>query len=111
MFNQPNAPDEAQSAWDGVPEPQAKVPFMVDDPKDGGFTVLAELEVAGLDVSEMIYMVGGVWRVTVEDTDEDEETTSALLNVEIDRRYDANEVRTAVTKLLENLYRLDSAEE
>ncbi len=97
--------------WKDVPEPEQQVPFIVDDVKDFEFTVTAEDEVAGFDVGDMIYLVGGVWRVLIDDQDEDEEVTSVMYRVMVDRRYKPEEVRQAVIKLLENLYAHDETED
>ena len=98
--------------WQDVPEPAQRVPFLVEDSKEETdrafeFNVIAEQEVAGFDVGDMIYLVGGVWRVLIDDQDEDEEITSVTYQVLVDHRYDPKEVRAAVTKLLENLYAND----
>jgi hypothetical protein len=84
--------DEA-AIWQGVPETQPEVNFIVDEPKGNEFTVVTDKEVAGYDVIELIYMLDGVWRVTIQDLeDEDSEQEN---------------VQQAVRKLLENLYLLD----
>lgn len=102
--------------WQNVPEPAQRVPFLVEDARDEAdkafeFAVIAEQEVAGFDVGDMIYLVGGVWRVLIDDQDEDEEITSVTYQVQVDHRYDPKEVRAAVTKLLENLYANDKEED
>jgi hypothetical protein len=91
--------------WATVPEPEQEVNYIVDPIKDNEFTVVADTEVAGYDVAELIYMVGGVWRVTVDDQD-DEDQPSAVYSVLVDRRFKAESVRDAVSKLLENLYNM-----
>src|SRR5215510_13151762 len=95
--------------WKDVPEPKQKFPFVVEDaPTEDNsafaFSVTAEQEVAGFDVGDMIYLVGGVWRVIIDDQDEDEETTSVVYRVIVDHRFDPADVRQAVTRLLQNLY-------
>ena len=94
--------------WVDVPEPKEQCNFIVDEAKDNVFTVLVDKSVAGYDVAETIYFVGGIWRIVANDTDDDEDVPSSLLEVTVDRRYKVEEVRAAVTKLLENLYRLES---
>jgi len=95
---------EQDEVWQGVPDPDQSTKFIVDAAKDNEFTVVVDREVAGFDVIEMMYMINGIWRVNVEDQDDDEEVPSVLLNVTIDRRFNVEQARTAVTKLLENLY-------
>lgn len=100
--------DEA-AIWQGVPETQPEVNFIVDEAKGNEFTVVTDKEVAGYDVVELIYMLDGVWRVTIqdlEDEDSDDENPGVVLNVILDRRYKAENVQQAVRKLLENLYLL-----
>ncbi len=105
MFNRSDYKNSA--LWDGVPEPVEQNDFIVDEAKDSGFTVLVDQAVAGYDVTELMYLVGGIWRIVVNDTDDDEEVPSVLLEVTVDRRFKVDEVRAAVTKLLENLYSLE----
>lgn len=95
---------EQDEIWQGVPDPDQTVKFIVDPAKDNDFIVVVDREVAGYDVIEMMYMINGVWRVNVEDQDDDEEVPSVILNVTIDRRFNVEQARSAVTKLLENLY-------
>jgi hypothetical protein len=95
---------EDESIWQGVPEPEPQVAFIVDEPENGEFTVVAHKEVAGHDVAETIYDIDGVWRVRVDDLDDHPELPSAVFSVVVDRRYKVDEVRQAVIKLLENLY-------
>lgn len=95
---------EEFNIWQNVPDPQQQKVYIIDEPKENEFTVLVELEVGGYDTLEMLYMINGVWRVNVEDQDDDEETPSALLNITVDRRFSVQEVHAAVTKLIENLY-------
>ncbi len=95
------------AVWSGVPEPKQEVDFVVDEVKDGGFTILCDREVANYDVIDLLYMIGGIWRITIEDQDEDEEVPSVLLDVTLDRRFKADEVRQAASKLLENVYKLE----
>ena len=107
---------EESVIWENVPEPTQKVPFIIEDVKEEEnttfeFTVTAEQEVAGFDVGDMIYLVGGVWRVLIDDQDEDEELTSVKYHIQVDHRYDPKEVRAAVTKLVENLYANEKEEE
>jgi hypothetical protein len=94
--------------WVNVPEVIQERDFIVDEAKDNVFTVLVDQNVADYDVAEAMYLVGGIWRIVANDTDDDEEVPSMLLEVTVDRRFKVEEVRTAVTKLLENLYRLES---
>ncbi|MBX3084931.1 MAG: hypothetical protein KF716_25070 [Anaerolineae bacterium] len=95
---------EQDEVWQGVPDPDQSAKFIVDAAKENEFTVVVDREVAGFDVIEMMYMINGVWRVNVEDQDDDEEVPSVILNVTIDRRFNVEQARAAVTKLLENLY-------
>ncbi len=98
---------EEMAVWAGVPEPAPQVQFMVDEAKENEFTVLTDTEVADYDVVEMLYMIEGIWRITIEDQDESDELPSLLLGITVDRRYKTEEVRAAVRKLLENLYALE----
>ena len=93
--------------WQSVPEPQEQQNFIVDPLKDNAFTVVVDKVVADLEVIEELYMIGGVWRITVEDQDDDEDVPSLLLNVVVDRRFTPDDVQKAVIKLLENLYQFD----
>src|SRR5262249_9617757 len=107
---------EESVIWENVPEPTQKVPFIIEDVKEEEnttfeFSVTAEQEVAGFDVGDMIYLVGGVWRVIIDDQDEDEETTSVVYRVIVDHRFDPADVRQAVTRLLQNLYAHDEGQE
>ena len=95
---------EQDEVWQGVPDPDQSTKFIVDAAKENEFTVVVDREVAGFDVIEMMYMINGIWRVNVEDQDDDEEVPSVLLNVTIDRRFNVEQARAAVTKLLENMY-------
>jgi hypothetical protein len=102
-------PDEI-AIWQGVPDTEAEVNFIVDEAKGNEFTVVTDKEVAGYDVVELLYMIDGVWRVTIQDTedeDSDSENPGLILSVILDRRYKAETVRRAVSKLLENLYLFD----
>src|SRR5215468_9159445 len=94
--------------WVNVPEVVQEHNFIVDEAKDNVFTVLVDQNVANYDVAETLYLVGGIWRIVANDTDDDEEVPSMLLEVTVDRRFKVEEVRAAVTKLLENLYRLEA---
>ncbi len=101
---------EETSIWQGVPETKPEVSFLVDEAKGNEFTVVTDKEVAGYDVIELIYMIDGVWRVTIqdmEDEDSNDENPGLVLTVMLDRRYKPDDVRLAVRKLLENLYLLD----
>lgn len=93
--------------WQNVPEPQEQQNFIVDELKGNEFTVVVDKVVADTEVIEELYMIGGIWRITVEDQDDDEEVPSLLLNIVLDRRFKAEEVRQAAIKLLENLYEND----
>jgi len=93
--------------WVGVPERTETVNFIVDEPEKDQFTLVCDKEVAGYDVVGLMYLVGGIWRVIVEDTDDDEEVPSIAARVLVDRRYAVDAVRQAVIKLLENLYAHD----
>jgi hypothetical protein len=95
------------AVWNGVLEPKQEVDFVVDEPKDGSFTILCDRDVAHYDVIDLLYMIGGIWRITIEDEDEDEEVPSVLLDVTVDRRFKADEVRAAAIKLLENVYGME----
>jgi len=53
-------------------------------------------------------LVGGIWRIVANVTDDDEDVPSMLLEITVDRRFKVDEVRAAVLKLLENLYRLEA---
>jgi hypothetical protein len=101
MFKSGYADD---SIWQGVPEPEPQVAFIVDEPADGEFAVVAHKEVGGHIVADTIYEIDGVWRVQVDDQDDHPELPSAIFSVVVDRRYKVDEVRQAVIKLLENLY-------
>jgi hypothetical protein len=90
--------------WQGVPEPTETVNFIVDEPEKDQFTLVCDKEVAGYDVVGLLYLVGGIWRVIIEDQDDDEEVPSIAVRVMVDRRYAVDTVRQAVVKLLENLY-------
>jgi hypothetical protein len=52
--------------------------------------------------------VGGIWRIVANDRDDDEDVPSMLLEITVDPRFKVDEVRAAVLKLLENLYRLEA---
>jgi hypothetical protein len=95
--------------WTDVPEPEPQVNFIVDPSVQNEFVVVADKEVIGYDVAEMMYLIDGVWRITVEDTD-DSDDPAAIFNVVADRRYNVEDIRAAVTKLLENLYAAAEAE-
>jgi hypothetical protein len=102
--------DDQAAIWQGVPETQPEFNFIVDEPKGNELTVVTDKEVAGYDVIELIYMLDGVWRITIqdlEDEDSDDENPGVVLNVILDRRYKPENVQRAVRKLLENLYLLD----
>jgi hypothetical protein len=99
---------DEERLWAGVPDPDQTAKFIVDDPKENEFTVVVDREVAGYDVIEMMYMINGIWRVNVEDQDDDEEVPSVVLNVTVDRRFNVAGARQAVTKLLDNLYALEA---
>ncbi len=105
MFDKDDSQNSA--VWEGVPEPVEQSDFIVDEAKDNVFTVLVDQTVAGYEVTELLYLIGGVWRVVTNDTDDDEEVPSVLLEVTVDRRFKVDEVRAAVIKLLDNLYGLD----
>ncbi len=109
MFNRSDYKNSA--LWEGVPEPVEQTNFIVDEAKDNVFTVLVDQAVAGYEVTEVMYLVGGIWRIVVNDTDDDEEVPSVLLEVHVDRRFKVDEVRSAVVKLLENLYNLEDDQE
>ncbi len=94
--------------WVGVPEPLAQSNFIVDEVKENTFTMLVDETVAGYDVAETLYFIGGIWRIVADDTDDDEDMPSVLLEVTVDRRFNVEEVRQAAIKLLENLYSLES---
>jgi hypothetical protein len=102
-------PDYENTAlWANVPEPTEQVDFIVDEVKDNVFTVLVDREVADYDVAEAMYLIGGIWRITQVDTDDDEDVPSVVLEITVDRRFKAEEVRAAIIKLLENMYLLDT---
>ncbi|HVO41123.1 MAG TPA: hypothetical protein VMT34_00805 [Aggregatilineales bacterium] len=84
---------DESSLWSNVPEPEPSVNFIVDPAQDNEFTVVADKEVAGYDVAELMYLVGGVWRITIEDTDDNSDEPSAVYNVVTDRRYKVDECR------------------
>jgi hypothetical protein len=98
---------EEERMWAGVSDPDQTMKFMIDEAKGNEFTVVVDREVAGYDVIEMMYMINGIWRVNVEDQDDDEEVPSVVLNVTVDRRFNVAMARDAVSKLLENLYGMD----
>ena len=95
--------------WQNVPEPQEQQNFIVDPLKDNEFTVVVDKVVADVEVIEELYMIGGIWHINVDDQDDDEDVPSLLLNIVVDRRFKPDDVRLAVTKLLENLYLLDQS--
>jgi hypothetical protein len=95
---------DQDDVWQGVPDPDQDAKFIVDEAKNHEFTVVVDREVANYDVIEMLYMINGVWRVNVEDQDDDEEIPSVLVLVTVDRRFNVEQTRAAVKKLLENLY-------
>ena len=102
-------PDE-NAIWQGVPNTKPAVNFLVDEAKDNEFSVVTDREVAGYDVVELIYRIDGVWRVEIEDTEDEDsnfDNPGLVLNVVLDRRYKPDDVRQAVSKLLENLYLFD----
>ena len=99
---------ENPDLWVNVPEVVQERDFIVDAATDNVFTVLVDENVADYDVAETMYLVGGIWRIVANDTDDDEEVPSVLLEVTVDRRFKADAVREAVIKLLENLYRLEA---
>jgi ribosomal protein S18 acetylase RimI-like enzyme len=108
MYDSEGEPD----IWRDVPEPQAQASFIVDPPEEDEFHVVAHKTLAGVDVSETIYDIDGVWRVTTLDEDDyPESLQSAVFNVVVDRRYKVEDVRQAVIKLLTNLYAVDSEAE
>src|SRR5258708_2946979 len=90
-----------------VPEVSQERDFIVDEATDNVFTALVDKKVANHDVAETLYLVGGIWRIVANDTDEDEDVPSMLLEITVDRRFKVDQVRAAVIKLLENLYRLE----
>ena len=94
---------EDGAIWQDVPDPQPDVPFIVDEPEENEFSVVCDKEVAGYDVIEMLYLINGIWRITVEDQD-DTDIPALELVIRIDRRYKVEMVRQATVKLLENLY-------
>ena len=96
--------------WQNVPEPQEQQNYIVDEVKDNEFTIVVDKIVADQEVIEELYMIGGIWRITVEDQDDDEDVPSLLLNIVVDRRFKAEDVRAAAAKLLENLYLSDQTE-
>ncbi len=101
---------EETAIWQGVPETKPQVSFIVDEAQGNEFTVVADKEVAGHDVVEVLYLIDGVWRVTItdmEDEDSNIDNPGLVLTLVLDRRYKADDVRQAVRKLLENLYLLD----
>ena len=102
-------PDE-NAIWQGVPETAPAVNFIVDEAVEDEFTVVADREVAGYDVIDLMYRIDGVWRIEVKDTEDEDsnvDNPGLVLNVVLDRRYKPDDVRRAVTKLLENLYLFD----
>ena len=90
--------------WLNVPEPQEQQNFIVDALEDNEFTVVVDKVVADVEVIEELYMIGGIWRITVDDQDDDEDVPSLLLKIVVDRRFKPDDVRQAVIKLLENMY-------
>jgi hypothetical protein len=102
-------PDES-AIWQGVPETAPAVKFIVDEAHEDEFTVVTDREVAGYDVVDLIYRIDGVWRIEMkdqEDEDSNVDNPGLVLNVVLDRRYKPDDVRRAVSKLLENLYLFD----
>ena len=95
--------------WQDVPDPQPDVPFIVDEPEENEFSVVCDKEVAEYDVIEMLYLINGIWRITVEDQD-DTDNPALELVIRVDRRYKVEAVRQAVRKLLENLYHTENEE-
>ncbi len=101
---------DENAIWQGVPDTAPTVNFIVDEAQDDEFTVVTDREVAGYDVIDLIYRIDGVWRVEVkdqEDEDSNVDNPGLVLNVVLDRRYKPDDVRRAVTRLLENLYLFD----
>lgn len=93
--------------WEGVPETRQTVEYIVDEPTGNDFSVVCDQDVAGFSVIDLLYKILGIWRITIDDQDEDEEVMSMVLTVTVDRRFDVSSVRASVLKLLENLYKYD----
>jgi hypothetical protein len=99
--------NEVDPIWLNVPDPQPEVEFIVDEPKENEFTVICDREIAGYEVTDVMYLINGVWRIGIEDQD-DTENPGVSLIVTVDRRYKVEDVRQAVRKLLENLYSMET---
>ncbi len=98
----------APELWVDVPEVVQERNFIVDEAKDNVFTALVDQKVANYDVAETLYLLGGIWRIVANDRDDDEDVPSMLLEITVDQRFKVDQVRAAVIKLLENLYRMES---